>query len=108
MIIISQLPLFIAVSCGVGRSRGLDPALLWPWSRPEDTSPIRPLTWEPPYAVGVALEKAKKKSTSKAFAQGIPIVGHQVKTLISIHEDGDSIPGLTQWVKDLALPQAVA
>ena len=23
-------------------------------------APIRPLVWEPPYAVGVALEKAKK------------------------------------------------
>ena len=27
-----------------------DPALLWLWSRPVATAPIRPLAWEPPYA----------------------------------------------------------
>ena len=36
-----------------------DLALLW--HRPAATAPIRPLAWEPPYAMGVALKKIKKK-----------------------------------------------
>ena len=47
------------MSCGVGRRRGLDPALLWLWHRLVATAPLRPLAWEPPYAVGGALEVAK-------------------------------------------------
>ena len=35
---------------------------------------------------------------------GVPIVAQGVKNPISIHKDAGSIPGLTQWVKDLALP----
>ena len=31
----------------------------------------------------------------------------QVKKPASIHEDADLIPGLTQWIKNLVLPQAV-
>ena len=30
-----------------------------------------------------------------------------VMKLIRIHEDSDLIPGLVQWVKDLALPMAM-
>ena len=48
------------MSAGVGCRRGLDPALLWLWCRPVAIAAIRPLAWEPPYAAGVALEKAKK------------------------------------------------
>ena len=51
------------MSCGVGRRHSSDLMLLW--HRLATIAPIRPLAWEPPYAVGVAL--AKKKKVFKAF-----------------------------------------
>ena len=54
----------VAVSCGVGHRRGLDPALLWLWRRPAAVALIRPLAWESPYASGAAL-KNKKDSYMK-------------------------------------------
>ena len=50
----------MAVSCGGDHRHRSDPTLLWLWSRPAATAPMRPLAWEPPYAVGAAPEKGKK------------------------------------------------
>ena len=54
----------MAVSCSAGRRHGLDPTLLWLWCRPAAAALIRPLAWEPPYAVGAAL-KGQKTTTKK-------------------------------------------
>ena len=71
------------MGCGVGCRRGSDPALPWLWHRPEATAPIGPLAWEPPYAVGAALEKAKSPKKEKKnqgametrlFSQACPLL----------------------------------
>ena len=49
------------MSCGVGRRRGWNLALLWPWRRLAATAVIEPLAWEAPYATGVVLKRQKKK-----------------------------------------------
>ena len=45
----------------MGRRRGSDPELLRQWRGPVATAPIGPLAWEPPYAEGATLEKAKRQ-----------------------------------------------
>ena len=76
-----------------------DPALLWLWCRPAAAAPIRPLAWEPPYAMGAALkrQKTKKKkkqqqqqlekmlqnTTSEKLHPGLPAVGCRFTTISS-------------------------
>ena len=43
------------MTCGIGRRRGSDPALLWLWLAA--VAPIQPLAWEFLYAVGATLKK---------------------------------------------------
>ena len=79
------------MSCGVGRRRGLDPALLWLCSRPEAIAPIEPLSWESPYAAGAALEKAKRQEKKKRKKErngglGSSHCGAEQMNLTSNHE----------------------
>ena len=50
---------------GAGCRCGSDLALLWLWPRPEATTPIQSLAWEPPYATDVVLKRPKKKEKKK-------------------------------------------
>ena len=65
------------MSCGVGRRRGSDLALLW--RRTAAAAPNGPLAWEPPYTEGVAPDKTKKKKKFYSFghpvAYGVPQPG---------------------------------
>ena len=47
-------------------------------------------------------------SPLKTVIYGVLVVAQQVKSPTSIREDVASIPGLTQWGKGPALPQAAA
>ena len=49
----------VAVSYGIGRIHSLDPVCLR--RGPETVALIRPLAWDPPYVLGGALKKQKKK-----------------------------------------------
>ena len=55
----------IAMSYGVGLRCSSDPVLLWLWYRPAAVSPVQTLTWELPYAMGVALKKQKQTNKQK-------------------------------------------
>ena len=44
---------------------GSDLGLLWLWYRWATVPLIRPLAWEPPYAVSVALKRQKDKKKKK-------------------------------------------
>ena len=64
------------------------------WCRPAATAPIQPIAWELPYAKVEVLKKTKNRSSHRGEAE---------MNLTRNHEVVGSIPGLIQWVKDLAL-----
>ena len=53
------------MSCGVGHRRGSDLISLWLWLRLAAAAQIGPLAWEPPYAMGAALKRKKKKENDR-------------------------------------------
>ena len=59
------------MSCGVGHRCCLDSVLLWLWQRLVATALVRPLAWEPPHAVRVALkrQKTKKKKCKESWVE---------------------------------------
>ena len=67
------------MSYGIGRRRNLDLVLLWLWCRLAAIAPIRPLAWEPPLAMSVAIVKDKNKQTNrkKQTALGDQILASQ-------------------------------
>ena len=48
-------------------------------------------------------KKKKEEEEDKEGWIGVPIVAPQVKNASTLCKDVDSIPGLAQWVKGLAL-----
>ena len=51
------------MSCGEGRGRGSDPALLWLWCRLAAAATIQPLARKFPYAAGAALKQTNQQET---------------------------------------------
>ena len=47
-------------------------------------------------------------NSHKKLHLGVLVVAQRVKNPASIQKNVGSIPGLTQWVKDLVLPQVAA
>ena len=83
------------MSCGIGRRRGWDPALLW--RRLAAVALIQPLFWEPPYAAGRDLKsntqsrqgrtqkkKKKKKKVQKKKLERVERISQRVRTVCPV------------------------
>ena len=63
------------MSCGVVCRHGSDPALLCLWCGLAAVARIRPLAWEPPCEVDIALKRQNKTLQIKGRACGTLLVG---------------------------------
>ena len=70
------------MGCGVRHRRSSDLALLWLWRRLTAVAPIRPLAWEPPYAVGAALKRRRRKKNIYIYI--ILIVFWKANSVVSL------------------------
>ena len=79
--------------------------LLWLWYRPVAVALTQPLAQKLLYAEGAALKKTKRQKCKKQKKEemGVPIMSQWLTNLTRNHEVVGSIPGLAQWVGDLAL-----
>ena len=71
--------------CSVGRRGGLDPTLLWLWYRLAAAALIRPLAWEPPYAMSAALKskETKQNKTKNPSPTSSPLILPGLTALLS-------------------------
>ena len=69
LVSLSGLRIWRCLSCGVGRRCDWDLGLLWLWCRPAAVALTQPLAWEPPYAMGAALKRKKKKGLEGEWRQ---------------------------------------
>ena len=81
------------MSCGIGCRCSSDLTLLWLWHRLVATALIRPLAWEPPYAMGAALEKTKKKIQIGNFCPCI-----SAKLQLTQNQSSSSQPGVISTI----------
>ena len=85
------------MSCGIGCRYSSDPALLWLWRRLASTALMRPLAWEPPYAVGTALEKAKRQK--KIYMEPQKTQNCQTNPEEQNQAGGITLPGFKKYDK---------
>ena len=57
------------MSYSVGHRCGSDPVLLWLWHRLAAVAPVRPLVWEPPDAMSIALKRKKEKRKKRNYLE---------------------------------------
>ena len=82
------------MSCGVANRHSSDLALMWLWCKLAAAGQIRPLAWEPPYAVSVALKRQKKTKKKKKKGKEVKNCSLRNKeTIAGNFEESTLFPG---------------